>query len=76
MFDNAQRPLEFPDPAKQPEWNSTNRRLILAKWMISPENPLVGRVFVNRVWQWHFGEGIVRTPSNFGKMGERPTHPE
>ncbi|HYZ82983.1 MAG TPA: PSD1 and planctomycete cytochrome C domain-containing protein [Bryobacteraceae bacterium] len=51
-------------------------RLELANWLASPENPLTARVMVNRIWQWHFGEGIVRTPDNFGKMGERPTHPE
>ena len=42
----------------------------------SETNPLTARVMVNRVWQHHFGKGIVRTPSNFGRMGERPTHPE
>ena len=51
-------------------------RLELANWLASPGNPLTARVMVNRIWQWHFGEGIVRTSSNFGKMGERPTHPE
>jgi len=76
VLDNPQRPLEFPDPAKHPEWSGTNRRLILAKWMVSPENPLVPRVFVNRVWQWHFGEGIVRTADDFGTQGAKPTHPE
>ena len=76
VLDNPQHPLEFPDPQKHPGWNSTNRRLILAKWMISPENPLVSRVFVNRVWQWHFGEGIVRSVDDFGSQGTRPTHPE
>jgi len=51
-------------------------RLELARWITSPENPLTARVFVNRVWQHHFGEGIVRTPNNFGKLGTAPTHPE
>jgi hypothetical protein len=76
VLDNPKHPLEFPDPLKQPEWNGTNRRLILAKWMISPDNPLVPRVFVNRVWQWHFGEGIVRSVDDFGTQGAKPTHPE
>jgi cytochrome c553 len=48
----------------------------LAEWLASAANPLTARVMVNRIWQGHFGEGIVRTPDNFGKMGERPTHPE
>ena len=51
-------------------------RLELAKWIADPRNPLTSRVFVNRVWQWNFGRGIVATPSNFGKLGERPTNPE
>jgi cytochrome c553 len=48
----------------------------LAEWLASEKNPLPARVMVNRIWQGHFTEGIVRTPDNFGKMGERPTHPE
>jgi hypothetical protein len=51
-------------------------RLQLAEWLASGKNPLTARVMVNRLWLGHFGEGIVRSPDNFGKMGERPTHPE
>ncbi len=51
-------------------------RLELANWLAEPKNPLTARVMVNRVWLHHFGEGLVRTPDNFGRLGERPTHPE
>lgn len=52
------------------------RRAALADWITSPDNPLTARVIVNRVWQWHFGTGLVSTPSDFGKGGVSPTHPE
>ena len=55
---------------------SSWQRRGFAEWVASPENPLTARVMVNRLWQHHFGEGIVRTPSNFGKLGDLPTHPE
>ena len=55
---------------------SSGRRLALADWIASPANPMTARVMVNRLWQHHFGEGIVRTPSDFGINGDRPSHPE
>jgi mono/diheme cytochrome c family protein len=55
---------------------SSGRRRALAEWIGSPDNPLTARVMVNRIWGWHFGRGIVPTPSNFGKMGGLPSHPE
>ncbi|MBI4903593.1 MAG: DUF1553 domain-containing protein [Acidobacteria bacterium] len=61
---------------QQPQITSGSGRLELARWLGSSGNPLTARVIVNRVWHWHFGQGIVRTPSNFGFTGEAPTHPE
>ena len=54
----------------------TGRRTALADWIASPDNPLTARVMVNRIWQHHVGEGIVRTPSDFGMNGDRPSHQE
>ena len=59
-----------------PTANTTGRRLAFAQWITDPSNKLTSRVFVNRVWQHHFGRGIVRTPNNFGQLGDPPTHPE
>ena len=64
----------FPEPPADAA--SSWRRRGLAEWLVSKGNPLTARVMVNRLWQHHFGEGIVRTPGNLGKMGERPSHPE
>src|SRR6185436_2525167 len=60
---------ELPETTAKP-------RTELAKWVVAPENPLTARVLVNRIWQYHFGRGIVSTPNDFGRMGARPTHPE
>jgi cytochrome c553 len=52
------------------------QRAALARWLTDPRNPLTWRVMANRVWQYHFGRGLVETPNDFGKMGQQPTHPE
>lgn len=59
-----------------PRFTQGSGRLELARAIASPTNPLTARVLVNRIWQHHFGKGLVGTPSNFGKLGQRPSHPE
>ena len=76
VLDDPEHPLQFPDPKQHPEWHHTGRRLALAEWLTQPDHPLTSRVFVNRVWQFHFGEGIVRSVDDFGSQGIAPTHPE
>ncbi len=71
---NKEMPFEV-----RPPWENakpTGRRLAFARWVTQPNHPLTSRVMVNRIWQHHFGTGIVTTPGNFGKAGARPTHPE
>src|SRR5262249_24874738 len=61
---------------KQPRITAGSGRLELAAWIAGPENPLTSRVMVNRIWLDLFGEALVRTPDNLGRLGEKPTHPE
>ena len=63
-------------PTPAPGSKSTGRRTVLADWIASPTNPLTARVMANRVWQYHFGRGIVKSSSNLGTQGDKPTHPE
>ena len=68
----ADSPTEIP----RPDGRTSGRRLALAEWIASRDNPLTARVMVNRIWHHHFGRGIVRTLDNLGRMGDAPTHPE
>ena len=65
---------EFDEPEKDAK--TSGRRKQLADWITDPKNPLTARVIVNRIWQHHFGEAIVRTPNNFGFQADQPTHPK
>jgi hypothetical protein len=82
---NLGEPVERNVPAvMRPSGNESNiefvedqsGRLQLARWMVEPNHPLTARVYVNRLWRWHFGQGIVSTTENFGVLGDRPSHPE
>src|SRR5262249_11908168 len=66
-------PVKLPAPR---EGESSGKRRVLAEWLTGAGNPLTARVMANHLWQFHFGRGIVPTPSDFGKLGEAPTHPE
>jgi hypothetical protein len=60
----------------KPGHTEGERRAALARWLTDAKNPLTWRVVANRVWQWHFGVGLVASPNDFGKMGQQPSHPE
>ncbi len=69
----------YGDPPRElprPDGRTSGRRLALAEWIASRDNPLTARVMVNRIWHHHFGRGMVRTLDNLGRMGDEPTHPE
>ena len=72
ILDNAK--AEVPESYKTS--NSSGRRRVLAEWLASPDNPMTARVMVNRIWQYHFGRGIVRSSNDFGLQGNDPTHPD
>jgi hypothetical protein len=63
-------------PKIAPLEESSGRRLALAKWLTRPDHPLAARVMVNRIWQHHFGRGLVATSNDYGRLGEKPSHPE
>ena len=68
-----EEPWQFNLP---PDHGESDRRAALAKWLVRKDHPLTWRVIANRVWQWHFGEGLVASPNDFGELGQLPSHPK
>ncbi len=75
-FPSIVKNIHQPDLPPAISFDTSMRRLHLAEWITNPENPLTARIMVNRIWQHHFGEGLSRTPNNFGRKGSPPSHPE
>ena len=75
VLDPSGKATRLDVPAAPAGRQSTGRRRALAGWIARPENPLTARVMANRIWQHHFGQGIVRTPNDFGRAGSGPSHP-
>lgn len=78
LYNQRGRPVQPQGLSEVLEWNDSlpRNRLGLVDWLFDPDNPLTARVFVNRLWQMHFGTGLVATPEDFGTQGALPTHPE